>query len=37
MGILGITNRTENWKTAKSFAPFFKNKCARVALAHRLV
>ena len=36
MGILGITNRTENWKTAKSFAPFFKNECARVALAHRL-
>ena len=27
MGILGITNRTEDWKTARSFAPFFTDDC----------
>lgn len=37
MGILGIRNRTENWKTAHSFAPFFTNKAARAALADRLL
>ena len=26
MGILGIRNRTENWKTSRNFAPFFDNK-----------
>lgn len=26
MGILGISNRTENWKTATAFAPFFNDK-----------
>ena len=37
MGILGIRNRTENWKTAHSFAPFFTNEAARAALANRLL
>ena len=36
MGILGICNRTENWKTAQTFAPFFKNKSALAALAKRV-
>ena len=33
-GILGIKNRTENWKTARSFAPFFRVN--RHILADRL-
>lgn len=37
MGILGITNRSENWKTAQCFAPFFKNKLARTALVEQLI
>ena len=37
MGILGITNRTENWKTASSFAPFFDDAPARRNLANRLL
>lgn len=36
MGILGIKNRTENWKTAESFASFFKDKSALAALAKRV-
>ena len=36
MGILGITNRTENWKTARTFAPFFEDDSARTRLAQRL-
>ena len=31
MAILGITNRTENWKTATYFAPLFGHASARVA------
>ena len=31
MAILGITNRTENWKTATYFAPLFGQASARVA------
>ena len=37
MGILDITNRTENWKTASSFAPFFDDAPARRNLANRLL
>lgn len=37
MGILGITNRTENWKTARYFSPFFTNQSARTRLAERLL
>ena len=37
MGILGINNRTENWKTARYFAPFFESASARAALANRLL
>lgn len=37
MGILDITNRTENWKTASSFAPFFAEAPARRNLANRLL
>ena len=37
MGILGINNRTENWKTASSFAPFFDDAPARRNLASRLL
>ena len=37
MGILDITNRTENWKTASSFAPFFENPVACQNLANRLL
>ena len=37
MGILGIRNRTENWKTAHSFGQFFKSSSARAALAKRLL
>ena len=36
MGILGIENRTENWKTAQSFAPYFNDGAARLELAIRL-
>ena len=31
MGILGIPNRTENWKTARYFSPFFRDKDARLS------
>ena len=37
MAILGITNRTENWKTARHFAPLFGANSVRLArrlLAH---
>ena len=37
MGILGIANRTENWKTAQTFAPFFADECARKRLVTRLL
>ena len=37
MGILGITNRTEDWKTAMTFAPFFKCDSAHTRLANRLL
>lgn len=37
MGILGITNRTEDWKTAMTFAPLFKCDSARTRLANRLL
>lgn len=37
MGILGIENRTENWKTARTFAPFFENDDSRVRLINRIV
>ena len=37
MGILGITNRTEDWKTAMTFAPFFECDSARTRLANRLL
>ncbi len=36
MGILGIDNRTENWKTAERFATLFRNGNARKAFAVRL-
>ena len=36
MGILGISNRTENWKTAHSFAPFFESPDLRQKLAQCL-
>lgn len=36
MGILGIENRTENWKTARTFAPFLKDNIRRRKLAKRL-
>ena len=36
MGILGIKNRTENWKTARTFAPFFDDAELRLALVKRL-
>ena len=35
-GILGIENRTENWKTALYFSPFFRDGEARLRLAKRL-
>lgn len=35
-GILGIENRTENWKTARTFAPFFRDDAARLRLAKQL-
>ena len=31
MAILGITNRTETWKTARYFAPLFGARSVRVA------
>ena len=37
MAILGIENRTENWKTAQVFAPFFENPCAPKRLAGKLL
>ena len=37
MDILGIPNRTENWKTAKTFAPFFGCDSARTRLVKRLL
>ena len=36
MGILGIRNRTENWKTARVFSPFFEDDTARYRLAEKL-
>ena len=36
MGILEIKNRTENWKTARTFAPFFADENLRLKLAHKL-
>lgn len=36
MGILGITNRTENWKTIQHFAPFVRDGNIRLNLARRL-
>ena len=36
MSILGINNRTENWKTARHFAPLLLDGCARVELARKL-
>ena len=36
MKILDIENRTENWKTAYYFAPFFKCEAARRRLVERL-
>ncbi len=36
MGILGIENRTENWKTARVFSPFFEDDTARYRLAEKL-
>ena len=35
MAILGIENRTENWKTAQVFAPFFEDADAPKRLARR--
>ena len=37
MGILGIENRDENWKTAKYFAPYIANSNASRALATHLL
>ena len=37
MGILGIDNRTENWKTARTFAPFFDNSARLRELAGELL
>ena len=37
MGMLGITNRSENWKTAETFAPFFKDGGARTRLVSHLL
>ena len=34
--VLNIENRTENWKTAQKFAPFFSDADARLKLARRL-
>ena len=37
MGILGIENRSENWKTAYHFSPFFRDASARSDLANQLL
>lgn len=37
MGILGIENRTENWRTASVLSPLVEKPSARVSLASRLV
>ena len=38
MGILGITNRSENWKTAQTFATYFTDRPQAIdALAKRLL
>ena len=37
MGILGIVNRTENWKTAQYFVPLFMSEFARTLLVQRLL
>ena len=37
MGILGIRNRTENWRTAQYFAPLFENGRARLRLVECLL
>lgn len=37
MAILGIENRTENWKTAQVFAPFFEDTDACKRLAGKLL
>ena len=37
MGILGITNRSENWRTALYFAPLFTDDSALAALANQLL
>ena len=36
MGILGIENRTENWKTARVFSPFFEDSAACYRLAEKI-
>ena len=36
MTILGITNRTENWKTAQKFAPFVRDGNIRLNLVRKL-
>ena len=36
MSILGINNRTENWKTARSFAPLLLDSYHRAELARKL-
>ena len=36
MGILGIENRTENWKTVRYFKPFIEDEALRLCLAKRL-
>ena len=37
MGILGIENRTENWRTASVLSPLVEKRGARVSLARHLV
>ncbi len=36
MSILGIDNRTENWKTAKTFAPIITNK-KQVLITNKII
>ena len=36
MGILGIANRTENWKTAQTFAPLIEDADLRLELVRKL-
>ena len=36
MGILGIENRSENWKTALYFSPMFRDESSRLNLATKL-